>query len=77
MFFFLGGGTSVEEEVLGLLFLRGGGAVDVAGAALFLDLEAVCVDTLVIGGGVGAGAEAAGTLGGLCAVAAIEEPASE
>ena len=75
--FFLGGGTSVQEEVLGLLFVRGGGTAVVAGAALFLDLEAVYVDTLVIGGGVGAGAEAAGTLGGLCAVAAIEEPASE
>ena len=77
VFFFLGGGTSVEEEVLGLLFLRGGGTAVVAGAALFLDLEAVCVDTLVIGGGVGACAEAAGTLGGLCAVAANEDPASE
>ena len=77
VFFFLGGGVGIAEEVLVLLFLRGGGTAVVAGAALFLDLEAVCVDTLVIGGGVGACAEAAGTLGGLCAVAAIEEPASE
>ena len=59
VFFFLGGGTIVAKEVLVLLFLRGGGTAVVAGAALFLDLEAVCVDTLVIGGGVGAGAEAA------------------
>ena len=77
VFFFLAGATTVAEDVLVLLFLRGGGAVDVAGGALFLDLEAVCVDSFVTGGGVGAGAEAAGTPGGLCAVAAIEDPASE
>ena len=77
VFFFLAGATTVAEDVLVMLFLRGGAAVDVAGAALFLDLEAVCVDSFVTEGGVGAGVEAAGTLGGLCAVAANEDPASE
>jgi hypothetical protein len=75
---FLRGG--VAEKVLVLLFLEAdvvpGAATDVE-ATLFLDLQAVCVDSFVVGGAVGAGAEAAGTLGGLCAVAAIEEPASE
>jgi hypothetical protein len=80
LLFLRGGGAAVVASMLVLLFLEAdvvpGAATDVE-ATLFLDLQAVCVDSFVVGGAVGAGAEAAGTLGGLCAVAAIEEPASE
>ena len=74
---FLGGAAAAAEEVLVLLFLEAdvfGAATDVE-ATLFLDLEDVCVGSLV--GARVSGAEAVGTLGGLWAIAAIEEPTSE